>query len=65
MDVGVFQETKLADGIYTQVSAVYRVVATPALSRHRSGVVIFYRDSPVFAVEAIRQFSANVIAYQM
>ena len=65
VDVGVFQETKFTDGIYTRVSEGYRVVATPALSRHQGGVTIFYRDSPVFAVEKIRQFGANVIACQL
>ena len=34
-------------------------------SRHRSGVTIFYRDSPAFAVEAICQFGADVIVCQL
>ena len=32
MDVGVFQKTKLTDGIYTRGLASYRVVATLAMS---------------------------------
>ena len=32
MDLGIFQETKCTEGIYTRESAVYRVVATDALS---------------------------------
>ena len=63
--VGVFQETKLTEELYTRLSAGYRAVATPAPSRHQGGVAIFYQDSPVFAVEAIRQFGANVIACQL
>ena len=63
--VGVFQETKLTEGIYTQLSEGYRVVAMPAPSRYKGGVAIFYRDSPVFSVEAIRQFGANVILCQL
>ena len=40
IDLGVFQETKCTDGIYTRESAGYRVVATDAPSRHCGGVVI-------------------------
>ena len=32
MDLGIFQETKLTDGIYTRGSAGYSVVATDAPS---------------------------------
>ena len=32
MDLGIFQETKCTDGIYTRESVGYRVVATDALS---------------------------------
>ena len=43
----------------------YKFVATPAPIRHQVGVVIFYWDSPVFAVEAIHQFGANAIVCQL
>ena len=43
IDPGIFQETKCTDGIYTCESAGYHVVATDTLSRHRSGVALFYR----------------------
>ena len=62
VDVGVFQDKKLTDRIYTWGLARYRVNTIPAPSWHRSGITFFYRDSPAFAVEAIRQFGANVIA---
>ena len=42
MDLGILQETKLTDGIYTRGSASYSVVATDAPSRHRGGVTIFH-----------------------
>ena len=45
--------------------AGYSVVATSALIQHCDGVALFYRDSPNFSVEVIRQFSANVIACQL
>ena len=65
MDPGIFQETKLKDGIYTRGSAGYSVVATDAPSRHRGGVKIFHRPAPHFAVEAVQQFGTNVIGYQL
>ena len=50
MDLGILQETKLTDGIYTRVSAGYIVVATDAPSRHHVGVTIFHRPAPHFVV---------------
>ena len=54
MDLGIFQEKKCTEGIYTRESSGYRVVTTDALSRHHGGVAVFYRPSPLFAVEAVR-----------
>ena len=65
MDLGILQETKLTDGIYTRGSAGYSVVATDAPSRHRGGVAIFYRSTPHFAVEAVEKFGTNVIRFQL
>ena len=65
VDVEVFQETKLTEGIYTRKSSGYKVVATPAPSQHQGGVAFLYRYYPAFAVKAIRQFGANGIAYQL
>ena len=65
MDLGIFQETKCTEGIYTRDSDGYRVVATDAPSRHRGGVELFYRPSPLFAVEAVRQFGPNVMSFQL
>ena len=48
MDLGIFQETKCIDGIYTRNSAGYRVVATDSPSRHRGGVELFNRPPPLF-----------------
>ena len=63
MDLGIFQETKCTDGIYTRESAGYCVVATDAPSQHRGGVALFYRPSPLFAVEAVRQYGPNVMIF--
>ena len=65
MDLGILQETKLTDGIYTRGSAGYSVVATDAPSRHRGGVAIFYHSEPHFAVEAVEKFGPNVISFQL
>ena len=45
-DLGIFQETKLTDGIYTRGLAGYSVIVTDALSRHRGGVALFYLYEP-------------------
>ena len=65
MDLGIFQETKGTEGIYTHESAGYSVVATDASSRHRGGVAVFYQPSPLFSVEAVRQFGPNVVSFQL
>ena len=61
MDLGIFQETKVIDGIYTRGSAGYSVVATDAPSQHHGGVAVFHWPAPNFAVEAVQQFGPNVI----
>ena len=65
MDLGILQEKKLTDGIYTHGSAGYSVVATNAPRQHRGGVAIFYRPAPHLAVEAVRKFGPNVIGFQL
>ena len=65
MDLGILQETKLTDGIYTRGSASYSVIATDAPSRHCGGVTIFYRSEPHFVVEAVENFGPNVIGFQL
>ena len=65
MDMGIFQEMKCTDGIYTRKSAGYRVVATDAPSQHRSGVALFYRLSPLFEVEAVRDYGPNVLSFKV
>ena len=65
MDLGILQETKLTDGIYTCGSAGYSVIATDALSRHRGGIALFYRSKPHFVVEAVEKFGPNVLGFQV
>ena len=42
MDLGIFKEKQLTNGVYTCGSAGYSIVTTDAPSRHRGGVAFFY-----------------------
>ena len=53
MDLGIFQETKVTYGIYTRGSVGYILVTIDVPSRHHSGVAVFHRPAPHFAVEAV------------
>ena len=65
MDLGIFQETKVTDRIYTRGSDGYSVVVTDAPSRHHGGVAFFHWPAPYFAVEAVQQFQPNVVVFQL
>ena len=65
MDLGIFQETKVIDGIYTRSSAGYSVVTTDMPSRHRGRVAVFYRPAPHFALEAVQKFLPNVVGFHL
>ena len=65
MDLGILQETKLTDGIYTRGSAGYSVIATDAPSQHRGGVTLFDRSEPHLVVEAVEKFGPNVLGFQL
>ena len=65
MDLGIFQEKKFTDGIYTRGSDGYSVIATDAPSRHRGGVAVFHRPAPHFAVEAVQKFGPKVVGFQL
>ena len=65
IDLGVFQETKCTDGVYTRASAGYCVVATDAPSQHRGGVALFYREEANSAVEEVRTYGPNVLSFKV
>ena len=65
MELGIFQETMVTNGIYTRGSAGYSVVARDAPIRHHGGVAVFYRPAPHFTVEAVQLFGPNVVGFQM
>ena len=65
IDLGVFQDTKCTNGVYTRVSAGFRVVAMDAPSRHCGGIALFYREGADFAVEEVRPYGPNVISFEL
>ena len=65
MDLGIFQDTKFTDVIYTHRSDGYSVIATDAPSRHRGGVAVFYWSAPYFALEAVQQFGTDMVGFQV
>ena len=65
MDLGLFQEAKVTEGIYTCGLAGYSIVTTNAASRYHGRVAVFHRPAPHFAVEVVQQFGPNVVGFQM
>ena len=61
MDLGILQENKLTNGVYTCGSAGNKVIATDAPSRHCGGVALFYRPTPRFTVEAVEKCDAAAV----
>ena len=53
MDLGIFQETKVTDGIYTRGYAGYNLIAMGAPIRHCGVIEVFYRPAPYFMVESV------------
>ena len=65
LDLGILQETKLADDVYTCGLAGYSVVTTDAPRRHRRRVAVFYCASPQFYIEVLQKFRPNVVRFQL
>ena len=65
LDLGIFQETKIIDGVYTCGSAGYSVIAKDTPSRQRDGVAVFYRESPRFTVDSIQNFGPDIASFQL
>ena len=65
LDMGIMQDTKITDGVYTRASAGYRVVATDAPSLHSGGIAMFYREGAGFAVEEVMPYGPNVISFEV
>ena len=65
IDLGVFQETKCTNSVYTRALSGYRVIATDAPIRHRGGVALFYREEANLAVEEVRTYGPNVLSFEV
>ena len=65
LELWVFQETKVTDGIHTHISSVYCVFVADLSSRPRRGVAIFYRDVPHFQVKYFHPHSPNVTSIHL
>ena len=65
MYLGIFQETKVTDRVYTRGSAGCSVMAMDVPIQHRGGVTVFYGTAPHFAVEAVQQLGPNVVGFQL
>ena len=59
VDIGIFQETKVAAVIYTWESSGYRIVALESPSTHIGGVAIFYHTVEHFCLEVLQLHGAN------
>ena len=65
VDICLFTEAKLMDGIHTRVSSRFSVVATDAASKSQGGVALCWREIEAFEVEETTKFGPNVIAFQL
>ena len=65
MDLGIFQETKITNSVYTCGSDGYSVVATDAPIRHHGRVAVVYWPLPRFALGDVQKFRLNVVGFQM
>ena len=65
LDLGVLQETKITDGIFTRGLEGYNVGATYVPSQHHGKVAVFYRASPQLEIEVIQKFGPNVVSFKL
>ena len=65
IDMGLLQDTKIIDGVYSQETAGFFVIALDALSRHCGGVALFYKELPRLVVESQQQHGPNAIIFQL
>ena len=62
VDVAVFQETKVTNGIYPRSGHGYSVFATDASSQWCGGVALVWRDCDLCAVDEQKSWGPNVIS---
>ena len=62
VDLCFLTETKVTDGIYTQLSSDYHVLATNAMIHHQGGIALVFRDLLYWQVESSVFHGPNVIS---
>ena len=65
IDLGLLQDTNITDRVYARVYMVFCVVVLDSPSFHRRGVVLFYKESLRFTVEARQHHGPNAISFQL
>jgi hypothetical protein len=65
VDIALFTEVKIHDGIFPCSYLGYNIIATPAPSQHQRGVAIAWKESTGYTVESITINDANMISFQL
>ena len=65
MGLGILQETKITDNIFTCRSAEYSIVALDKPSQYRGGLLVFHQLAQNFSVEAIQKFGPNAVGFHL
>ena len=65
VDLGIFTETKITDGIYTRFSSGYNVTATDTVSASQGEIALFWRDNELYEVEEVATRGPNVLTFEL
>ena len=65
VDLGIFTETKITDGIYTRFSSGYNVTASNAISARQGWIALFWRDNEIYEVEEVATHGPNVLTFEL
>ena len=65
MGLGILQETKITDNIFTCRSAEYSIVALDKPSKYRGELLLFHQLAQNFSVEAIQKFGPNAVGFHL
>jgi hypothetical protein len=65
VDLGIFTETKITDGVYTRFSSGYNVTATNTISASQGGIALFWRENELYEVEEVATRGPNVLTFEL
>jgi hypothetical protein len=65
VDLGIFMETKVTDGVYTRFSSGYNVTASKAISASQGGIALFWRENELYEVEEVARRGPNVLTFEL